>query len=193
MSYLDGPPLATPDDLAAYTGLTIPEPQAEMALRLASGMVRRFTGQTITLVVDDTVVLRGGWPTLYLPQRPVLVDDDYTLTVTELGDVGLPDLLLADGLTFTRLGDELTRDCGVWSSRVQVTYSHGYDMVPDDILAVVLDVASRSVSNPSGLRSVSIDDYSRTFANETLGTSLTEANRQILAGYRRTPRSAVLS
>ncbi len=193
MGFMDGPPLATPADLAAYTGQDIPDAQAGLALRLASGMVRRYTGQTITRVVDDTVVLRGGWPVLYLPQRPVIVDDTHDLTVTELGDAGLPDLLLADGITFTRCAEELTRDCGVWAARVQVTYSHGYASVPDDILAVVLDVAARSTSNPAGLRSVSIDDYSRTFANETLGTSLTDANRQALAGYRRTPRSVVLS
>jgi hypothetical protein len=43
-----------------------------------------------------------------------------------------------------------------------------------------------SVTNPTGLRSVAIDDYSRTYATETLGTgSLSPAHKSILSAYRR--------
>ena len=133
---------------------------------------------------------------LCLPQRPVVVDASNPLTVTELGGVGFPNLLAVENVTYTRVGDELTRYCGVWCDRVEVIYSHGYGNVPDDVLGVVLDVASRVVANPSGmLRSVSIDDYTRVFATEGLGagSGLTEANKLALAAYKRAPRSAVLS
>jgi hypothetical protein len=51
---------------------------------------------------------------------------------------------------------------------------------------VCLDLAVMSVTNPGGLRSVAIDDFSRTFAAETLGTgTLSAAHREILAPYRR--------
>ncbi|ETK36131.1 hypothetical protein [Microbispora sp. ATCC PTA-5024] len=193
MGFMDGPPLATPANLDAYTGQSVPAAQAELALRLASGMVRRWTGQQISLVKDDTVTLAGGRRVLYLPQRPVVVDADHPLTVTELGGVGYPNLLAVDNVTFTRLADELTRYCGWWTDRVQVTYSHGYASIPDDIVGVVLDVAARSMTNTMGLRTVTIDDYTRTYANETLGTTLTQQNRDALAAYRRPARSAVLS
>lgn len=52
-----------------------------------------------------------------------------------------------------------------------------YDALTDLSLLkpIALDLAKRIVTNPSGLRSASIDDYSETFASETLGSDLSRA------------------
>lgn len=194
MSYMDGPPLASTADLQAFLQREVEAAHAEMALRLASGLVRSHTGQRITLTTGATYVLAGGGTAVRLPQRPVVTGAGHPLTVVELAEYGTAELSATEHLTYTRLDDELRRRCGTWSPRVQVTYSHGYTNVPDDIVAVVLDIAGRALTNPAGLRSVSIDDYTRTFATETVGgPALSEANRQALAGYRRAPATVRLS
>ncbi|MGW4663184.1 hypothetical protein [Streptosporangium sandarakinum] len=194
MSYMDGPPLATPADLAALLQRDVNSAHAEVALRIASGLVRSYTGQRITFTAGATYILDGGGRTVRLPQRPVVVSDDHPMTVVELEEYGTAELTLREHLVYTRRGDELRRRSGWFSPRVQVTYSHGYTNVPDDIVAVVLDVASRSLTNPAGLRSVAIDDYTRTYATETLGAgALTDANKAALASYRRGATSLRLS
>lgn len=177
--------------------------QAELALRRASGRVRSYTRQDVTIVEHDTVLLDGGDRVLVLPQRPVIVDDDHPLTVVELPDWGGVEVPAVEGRDFTRLGAELTRgypwyntsrlagwpwrqQLGVWAPRVRVTYSHGYTEVPDDIIDVVLDLATANLTNPEMLRSVSIDDFARTYASEAIGGArLTRAHKDDLRPYRR--------
>jgi hypothetical protein len=191
---MDGPPLATPDDLSAFLQRDVPADQAEVSLRIASSVVRGYTGQTITFVSGDVMVLEGGGPTIVLPQRPIVVDDDNPLTVVELAEYGTANLTMTENLTYTRFQDELRRYCGTWTRRVRVTCSHGHTTVPGDVVAAVLDIAGRSLTNPSGLRSVTIDDYSRTYASETLGgASLSQANRLTLTSYRRSAATTRLS
>ena len=207
-------PLATVADLEAAMQRdpgTLPVASANLALRRASARVRFYTRQTITLVEGDTVLLRGGERVLRLPQAPVVVDDTHELTVVELGEMGGIEVPALEDRDFTRLGNELTRgypwyaptrtmgwpwrqQLGVWAPRVRVTYSHGEVEVPDDIVDIVLDLASMNMGNPENLRSVAIDDYSRTFASETIGNAkLTPGHKADLRPYRRAAFSVVLS
>jgi hypothetical protein len=195
-------PLATADDLAAALQRPVDDAQAALALRRASARVRKYCRQDITLMENETVTLPGNSRVLRLPQRPLLLDDEHPLTVIELfgiSDVEYPALEKRD---YTRVGTELTRGeawwaptrlmgwpwmrpQGIWAQRVRVTYSHGYAEVPDDIVDVVLDVAAMSLTNPQGLRAESIDDYSRTFAAETIGSGkLDPAHQEALRPYR---------
>lgn len=195
-------PLATQADLEASLQRTLDSTQAAMALRRASARVRKYCRQEITLVEGERITLLGNGRVLRLPQRPLVVDDDHPLTVVEL--FGLTDIEYeaVEGRDFTRIGSELTRGeawwaptrlmgwpwmrpQGIWAPRVRVTYSHGYSEIPDDIVDVVLDLASMSMTNPQGLRSESIDDYSRTFAAETIGgAQLTSEHKDALRPYR---------
>ncbi|MFI6813766.1 hypothetical protein ACIBG7_15200 [Nonomuraea sp. NPDC050328] len=195
------PPLATVADLNTHLQTTLPTAQAELAIRRASARVRKYTRQVLTLVVGDTVDVEGGDRVLRVPQRPLVVDGDHPLTVIELGDFGAIDLTLAEDVDYTRLGNELTRGHpshwgtrtmgwpysrvrGVWAPRVRLTYSHGYAEIPDDIVDVVLDLASVNVTNVAGLRSESIDDYQVTYATETVGNArLTKDHKDALRSY----------
>ncbi|MFI6477366.1 hypothetical protein ACIBH1_05500 [Nonomuraea sp. NPDC050663] len=196
------PPLATVADLNTHLQTTLPTDQAELAIRRASARVRNYTRQILTLVADDTADVEGGDRILRVPQRPLIVDDDHPLTVVELGDFGAIDLTLTEDVDYTRLGNELTRGHpshwgtrtmgwpysrvrGVWAPRVRLTYSHGYAEIPDDIVDVVLDLASVNVTNVKGLRSEAIDDYQVTYATETVGNArLTKDHKAELRGYR---------
>lgn len=196
------PLLATADDLAAALQRTIDPTQAEVALRRASARVRKYTRQALTFVADDTVTLPGGGRVLRLPQRPLTVDDQHLLTVVELFGMTNEEYVAVEGRDFTRIGTELTRGeawwaptrlmgwpwlrpQGIWAQRVRVTYSHGYAEVPDDIVDVVLDLAAMGMTNPQGLRSEAIDDYSRTFASETIGgAQLAPEHKEALRPYR---------
>jgi hypothetical protein len=196
------PLLAMAADLQA-AGATGSDAAMELALRRASARVRRYTRQDITFVGGDTVMLPGGERVLRLPQYPLVVDDAHPLTVVEVADFGGVELEAIEGRDYSRLGNELTRGYpwqaptrlmgwpwappqGVWAPKVRVTYSHGYAEVPDDIVDVVLDLATMNLSNPENLRSVSIDDYSRTFASETIGNArLTSGHKEDLRSYRR--------
>ncbi|MFJ2579972.1 hypothetical protein [Kitasatospora aureofaciens] len=195
------PPLAQVADLQSAMQRTIDPTQAALAIRRASAQVRRYTRQTITVVSQETIVLPGGDRVLRVPDRPLIVDANNPLTVVELADLGGMQITCIEGRDYLRLGDELTRgypwyapgrlmgwprrNLGIWAPRVQLTYSHGYTDIPDDIMDVVLDLATMSMTNPQGLRQETIDDYSRTFASETIGgASLSDAHREILAPYR---------
>jgi len=199
------PPLATAEDLATALQRPIDPVQAELAIRRASARVRRYTRQDLTFIAQETAELEGGTQTLQLPQWPLVVDDQNPLTVVELADFTGVEYQAIESRDFTRIGSELTRGypwygsrtrlmgwpfnrtLGVWTTRVRVTYSHGYQTIPDDITDVVLDLATMNLTNPFGLRSESIDDYSRTFASETIGgAQLTREHKQDLRPYKRT-------
>ena len=178
------PPFATAADLAASTQADIPEATADLALASASAVIRSWTRQTITRVTDDVVSLRVlDECELVLPQRPVVSVSQVRVNSLVLQDWVLSgDRLLRTGGWRRLPGTTTYPDPGL----VEVTYTHGWDEIPDDVRMVCLDLASTTVTNPSGLRSVSIDDYSRTFASETLGSgSLSEAHRSLLTAYRR--------
>lgn len=196
------PDLATVADLEALQG-PVDAASAAVALRIASGAIRRFTRQTLTLVEDETVVLDGGERVLALPQRPVLVDAEHPLTVVEIATGGV-EVPAVEERDYVRHGSELRRSVpffgqsrtmgwpwhsplGIWADRVRVTYSHGYTEVPEDIVGVCLDLAAATLTNPSRLRSETVGGISQVYTVETFGTgSLTSDHRSILRDYRRT-------
>lgn len=204
------PPLATAADLQA-AGASGTDAALEMALRRASARVRRYTRQDITLVENETITLPGGERVLRLPQFPLVVDDSHPLTVVEVADFSGVEWTAIENRDYSRIGNELTRGypwqapnrlmgwpwnraLGIWGPKVRVTYSHGYEEVPDDIVDVVLDLATMNLANPENLRQVSIDDFQRTFASETIGSAkLTQQHKDDLRSYRRAAFSVALS
>ncbi|MFB7500028.1 hypothetical protein ACFC09_36015 [Streptomyces sp. NPDC056161] len=204
------PPLATAADLQA-AGATGSDAALDLALRRASARVRRYTRQDITFVENDLITLPGGEKVLRLPQYPLVADDTHPLTVVEIADFSGIEWNAIENRDYSRLGNELTRGYpwqaptrlmgwpwnraqGVWAPKVRITYSHGYSEVPDDIVDVVLDLATMNLANPENLRQVSIDDYQRTFASETIGSAaLTKAHKEALRPFRRPAFSVVTS
>lgn len=203
------PLLATEDELRDYLpGVTVPTASAQLALKIASRRIRKFTGQTITFVENETVILTGGEQVLRLPQRPLFVDGDHPLTVFEIPDGTGIEVPAVEGRDFIVQGNELqrgsplyaptrymgwpfNRPLGIWADRVKVIYSHGEQEIPEDLLGVCLDLAAATVTNPRRLRSASAGATSETYTVETFGTgSLTSDHRQTLRDYMRSTYSA---
>jgi hypothetical protein len=178
------PPFATAAELAAVLQAPVDSAAAELALASASAAIRRWTRQSITRVVDDAVTLRViDCNELVLPQRPVVSVSEVRVNSLVLNDWVLSgDRLLRTGGWHRLPGTTTYPDPGL----VQVTYTHGWEEIPDDVRAVCLDLASATMANPSMLRQETIDDYSRTFASETLGAgSLSQAHMTLLGDFRR--------
>jgi hypothetical protein len=194
-------PLADPSDLADRLGVTFTSEQNDRAAALladASAAVRNYTRQDITIVEDDVATLETTaeqW--LFLPQRPVI----------SVSSVVAGGATLATG--FWKLeNDALFRYYG-WASRlylagttqpwnqpdtIVVTYTHGYGVVPDDIVRVVCKLAKASWVNPDGLREWQLGDLRVVQALETVGEGALDAeDKKILDFYRRPRRSVKLS
>lgn len=197
--------LVTTSQLASRLQMDLDASTAQDAVDKASGLVRAVARQQFDFVSQETIILTGGTKKLVLPQRPAVIDSGANpLVVVELGDFGGVNFNCLDGRDFVRVGEELTRGQpwyytvrvmgwpytrvrGVWAPRVQVTYSHGYTAVPDEVQSFVLDAAVVLYDNPTGLRSVQIDDYTETKAVEVLGAAMVQAIRDKLGlvGVRR--------
>lgn len=170
------PAFATLDDLNAVLGETIDETRGELALDLASGAIRSWTRQTLDLVEDDTLTVPGSWDTnLTLPERPVVDITSVTVDAEELE----ADSWRLDGDALYRLsrwgGPDVT---------VEVVYTHGYEIIPDDIRGFCLRLAARWLTNPQGLRTESIGTYSVGFGGDITGALVAESEWRELGRYR---------
>ncbi|MEU4005622.1 hypothetical protein AB0F32_24420 [Streptomyces albidoflavus] len=166
------PALATLDELAGWMQVEpddLPD-SAGMVLDIVSAIVRAEARQTFTRRTS-TAVLYPDACRVSLPQRPVVSVE----SVTDEGGSPLAYRLRRDVIHLDKPA-EATR----------VTFTHGYSKVPGDVLAVALTAAQRVVSNPRDYRQETVGAISVTYAAETIGASLSQADRDLLARYRRT-------
>jgi len=171
------PPLATVEELAEWMQVdpaSLPS-GAETVLSAVSAIVRkeaRNSFQRGTTTLKRTP--RDG--AVRLPLRPVVSIDSVT----------------RDGEPVEWEWDDETETLSVSGcTPVSVTFTHGYGEVPGDVLAVVLTAAQRVLTNPHDIRQQSVGSISVTYAAETIGASLSQADKDILARYRR-PAAVVM-
>lgn len=167
----------------------------------ASAAVRAYTGQDIT-AGESTTRIRPTrrslgdltW-VLLLPQRPVTA-------VTHVKDIdgdevplwrwdGLEEIHLPSRAAFPVVNGSWVDPAG---RPLDVTYTHGYDEVPDDIVAVICQVAGRRLGiNPgdANTQSEGIGDYrySRTSQAGAGVFGLLDDEKTMLNRYRRPGRS----
>lgn len=189
--------------LATYLNRTLTtgeQNQATMMLAQASAAIQAEVGQTIELVEDDEVTLRGNWGSkLTLPQRPV----------TGVAEVAIDDVAMTIDVDYTWDGSQ-TLYRGVWSietgtwcprgpyddefwggpqAQITVTYSHGLasdDPKMDVIRGVCLAMVKRGMDSPGGgvtQQSETLGPYSHaeTFATPAGGAiALNPAERRIV-------------
>lgn len=116
--------------------------KALRALERASALVRSLAAQTFSRVADDMVELVGN-PTsdLYLPERPVVSVKDISIRTDAVTvDVPLTAVDLRPRGLLRMLGG------GSWGgdrAAVALTYTHGYEVIPDDVVETVLSIAAR--------------------------------------------------
>lgn len=150
------PALASVPDLAAYLQDTLDPEDASalLQLRLASGKVRDFTHQRIDYVEGDTVILtpseRGR---AFLPELPIVGAPTAVEVSTDGGTTWAP---LASWTLDYETGE--LADASTWPYRAttapsswRVTYSHGFQEIPDAIQGVVLELAASALNTPAGI------------------------------------------
>jgi hypothetical protein len=180
--------LATPSDLASLLQQDIDTSTATLLIETSTATVQRWAGQRIVQVVDDVVTLLGtadSW--LDLPQIPV----------TAVSSVVRSGVTLTAGTDYQLIGNRLWCRWG-WQSNlgwyypaewrpsygpdpylgpapgvVVVTYTHGYAASAQELQlarSAVLTLAGTIYTNPGGVSSESIDDYTVQFASTHAAT-----------------------
>jgi hypothetical protein len=207
------PALATLDDVAAVVGRTLTPTETTNATRLlsmASGMVRRYTRQTITQVVDDVITLPGSWgQTLTLPNRPVqsvssVVFNGGTMPNTKWKLIG-DDLFLGTGAFMPDYGSQLWGGNALWGpagstvgpqatgatfqgpqASLEITYTHGYAEVPWDIINEVAGMVAMQLSTEVGISSEQVGGYKVSYDRaQSGGMTLPAETKSVLNFYRK--------
>ncbi|MET9142445.1 hypothetical protein [Streptomyces sp. NPDC004042] len=160
------PPLATPADAVSYD-YELPAERAEGLLARASARVRRAAGRGAISAQTSEVRLPVVRGTVTLPGAPVLSVSDVR-AVAEDGSSG-------EQISWVWGGDERLAVPHHLVDRVDVTYRHGFEMLPDGLVELVCQVAFRLSQQPAQgegmLRTASVDDASFTYASEQIAAA----------------------
>jgi hypothetical protein len=160
-------PLADPQDLADWLGVAVDDARMLRALNAASSRFRGAVRQPVSFIADDAVTLDGnGLEAVLLPAAPV----------TEVASVELDGEVLTDGTDFSWSADGFLRRLGAcWPDRlrcIEVTFSHGFEPVPEDIAEVVIDQARAMYAVIPGVQSRQVGGQSVTFgAQASIGVT----------------------
>lgn len=189
-------PLATVSKLQSRLTVDITDTErAQQLLKDASAAVRSYTGQEFT-AGTTTARFRVKRNEVRLPQQPVT---DVTAVVDTNGNSVLFEW---DGADRVRVSSNLdTFAAQPWATGVtlvDVTYDHGYDQVPDDIVLVVCQVAGRALGtspDAAAMSSESLGSYSYSTGGAAASgaAGMLAAERAILDRYRHQVSSITVS
>lgn len=191
------PPLATAADLETALGRTFTTEQREQAdalLAQASAIVRSYVRQDLTRATstDDFRLSRldyqppfGSGGFVLLPQRPIV-----EVTDVQVNGLATLDWWLDHERLLVRSAPWLYPPAAHQPPKATVTYTHGYDPVPGDVQAVVMQAVNRVLVNPGQIRSEVIGGESTTYlipaTGEALGLLLSKTEQRVLDRYKRT-------
>ncbi|MFE7566209.1 mobile element protein [Streptomyces sp. NPDC057539] len=150
--------LAEPADLAAWLPVGEDDPKLLAALKAASRRFRGAVRHPVTFTAGDVVTLDGtGQESVLLPAAPV----------TAVASLLLDGEALTEGVDFTWSADGfLRRTSRCWPDRlrcIEVSYSHGWDPVPEDIQEVVVDQARAMFRVQPGVQTIQAGGESITY------------------------------
>lgn len=193
------PSLAELDDVEDRLGRDLTEEEqrrAQAMLDDASAVVRAYTRRDFTRTTE-TVRLRPRGNKVVLPQRPVISvtsiatvvsfgHTEMTIPTPAYSWVSGPEIQFLDATTIynaptLEIGDEEN----LW---IEVVYTHGYDDVPYDVMAVVANMVVRNLSVPSAgmIDLETVGPYTVRYSGFTSAgpLSLSPADRDVLNRYR---------
>lgn len=174
------PPLASVTQLAAFLKQTIDESDAtaNLMLDIASGMVRGALQQDLSLAANDVVLfdpIEGAH--VLLDELPIVA-----VSLFEIRDeTGAWSTVAPSNYTVSTRTGMVTALGGhgiSWPTRPgswRITYTHGFDTIPDTLVGVVLGVAGRAFVGELGVESERIGAYQVKYAMEADGFSPIEA------------------
>lgn len=191
-------------DLNGFVNQTLTVTQAQTALNNATGIIQEWVGQQLFQVTADTVTLDPRPDmSVMLPETPVTAVssfqwlDDYAgtgwntlpATMYRFKKWGALYLVPSQVQTYTAVGglpgaSWWPVDCDT----IQVTYSHGYSVIPQGIQAVCMGLAARLLINPYKLASNRTGEIQVVYtgvreASELLDTEKTVLDRYTIDGF----------
>jgi hypothetical protein len=152
---------------------------ATFQLAAASSTVRDYCHWPISRTGPETTVLDGpGARVLQLP----------ALHVVDIDSIEIDGVLLDPAAyRWSVIGLVKRLDGAHWPDTYQsisVTWTYGYESVPDSIVAVVCGMAGRGLDNPRGRAAEALGDYSVTYSRTGAGPALIGSDTAILDHYR---------
>lgn len=181
--------LASVEDLEIAMQEDLDPAEARHALRIASGEVRAATGIAFDYTEDAVALLNGsGGRILLLPELPVIsvvsVVENPGPTEKTLALPGAASPAVewdADGILERIDGARFARRRRYY----RIVYDFGFEIIPDEVQAVVLRLAARGISAPAGgaIRQETLGRYSYTLAGENAGIGLYAADLADLSAY----------
>lgn len=167
------PPLAVDADLQDYRA------GADwMLVAAAEGAVRSYCGWHIAPSTSETVVVDGSGG--YTQQLPTLHLTAVS-AVTEVDADGVPQTIDLVDVQWSQVG-YLWRP-SVWTSRlrgISVEITHGHDVVPAGVQAVVLDLAEHLANTRGGTTNDQAGPFSAQYAQQ----QMTPLHTMVLDAYR---------
>ena len=190
-------PLATPADVEDRLGRDL---TAEESLRLlallegASAAFRIAAGGQQIAEATSTARLKVRNGKVRLPQRPV---STVSAVVDTNGNAVSFDYVMGDTVTVA----VQVPDAWAWEpyrnglQAVDVTYTHGFAEVPDDVVEVVCQMAARALGRPadqSGVTQTSLGDASQSFgpAGSAGAVGMLADERAVARAYARPASSS---
>ena len=132
-------------ELEAALQRDLDDAAATEALDQACQAIRDYLGQRLDWVENEVIRLHGtGRRTILLPELPVNAVDAVSVTDNEATTALVATDWWVDGRSgvLFRVGTNGTRWPG-GVANIQVTYDHGYQVVPSSIAGVAMSLASR--------------------------------------------------
>lgn len=169
--------IITVDELAAFMGRTFSaseQAQAGAIIDVVESAIESETGVSFVHVEDDVILIQAdGHGIIELNSKPI----------TNIGSVNDVNGEEIDFVDF----DGLSCLYNLYPHQViELTYSHGFTVVPRDIKGVALGSASRVMYNPSGLRQETVGAISVTYpgiGGEAGTINFSSLERTILRKY----------
>jgi lysophospholipase L1-like esterase len=154
-----GANLVTLAEYKAYAGITSTNQDAEInaIIPKASQLVKTLCRRTFVDYVNDNKeeVFAGGWSKLYLKEYPILAissveySTDYGATYAELVEFTDYVLDMEDGSIASILYEDFPKHINGY----KVTYTGGYETLPDDLKLAVLDLVTYYIKNDMSVHS----------------------------------------
>lgn len=153
-----GANLVTLAEYKAYAGITSTTQDTEInaIIPKASQLVKTICRRTFVDYVNDSKeeIYSGGWEKLFLKECPILsvisveYSADYGLTYTEL--VEYTDYVIdAEDGTIAAIAPPFPKQINAY----KVTYSAGYEVLPEDLKLAVLDLITYYLKNDMSVHS----------------------------------------
>jgi len=163
-------PIITVAELEAYLQQDLSDYATEAgdAVAAASGAVEEHCRRQFGLVVDDELTMRWR-PSIVLPNPPVV-----TVTSFQVDGVDSDYSIDESGRYWPRSTGE----------QISVTYTHGYDSIPETPRLVAKRLAARIFKNPVGRVSYSVDNASMQMSQDVSPRVLTGDEMASLVKYR---------